>query len=335
MNQKKVSPDNQMMQIILGKWISKPVHVAAKLGIADIIGEGSMTIEYLADKTETKSAPLYRMMRALSGVGIFTETEIHIFENTELSKCLMKGRLKSAALMFHSNWHDSIWDNLLYSICTGKPAFEKVHGEPAFSWFGKNPEESRIFHEANSFKAASSHRIITEVYDFTEINTITDVGGGFGGLMIEILNANPHMKGIVAELPETVHQLHHIIKKHKLENRMSAVECDFFKEIPRDSDAYLLSHVIHDWPDEKCITILKNCRKAMDSGSRLLIVEAIIPPGNAFSVSKFLDLEVLLMGGGCERNKEEFESLMKKSGFRLSQIIHTEENISVIEGIPV
>ncbi len=152
--------------------------------------------------------------------------------------------------------------------------------------------------------------------------------------MIEILNENSHIKGVVAELPQVIPQLNEIIKENKLEHRMSAVECNFFKEIPGVSDAYLFSHVLHDWSDEKCITILKNCRKAIPAYGKLLIVEGIISPGNDFSISKLLDLEVLLMGGGCERTEGEFRSLLNKSGFRLSDVVHTDESISIIEGVP-
>ena len=335
MDQKTIAPEQQMMQFIIGKWISKPIYVAAKLGIADILSEKNRVVDKITEMTNTMPDTLYRMMRALAGVGIFFETKPRYFKNTPLSECLLKGRLKSAALMFHSTWHDSIWNNLLYSIQTGKPAFEKVFGESAFDWFGKNPKEAIIFHEANSFKAVSTHKVITDVYDFSKINTLMDVGGGIGGFMVEILKANHHLKGIVAELPQVLSQLNEIIKKNKFESRMSAVECDFFKEIPKNSDIYLLSHVLHDWPDEKCITILKNCRNAMDINGKLLIVEAIIPPGNEFSVSKLLDLEVLLMGGGQERTEDEFKDILQKSGFALSQIIPTKENISIIEGVPL
>lgn len=334
MNTKKTSPESQVMQHIFSKWISKPLHAAVKLEIPDILVEKGLCIEELAEITGTVPNTLYRLMRALSGVGIFAEMKNHVFVNTSLSECLTEGRLKSAALMFHSSWHDSMWDNLLYSLQTGKPAFEKVHNIPAFEWFKKNPKEAEIFNKANSFKAGFSHGVIAKEYDFTGINTLTDVGGGFGSLMVEILKINSHMRGIVAELPETIAHVDEIIKTNNLENRMSAVECDFFKNIPGGSDAYLFSHIVHDWPDDKCITILKNCRKVIASEGKLLIAEDVIPEGNTFSVSKLLDLEVLLMGGGCERNKEEFRTLMKKSGFRISQIIHTKENISIIEGVP-
>jgi hypothetical protein len=334
MNQNINPPEQQMMQFILGKWISKPIYVAAKLGIADMIAKGNRNIEELADMTTTMTDPLYRMMRALAGVGIFTEIENRVFENTQLSECLKKGRLKSTALMFESDWHNQVWDNLLYSIQTGKSSFEKVFGKPVFEWFGKNPKEAKIFNEANSFKAVFTHRIIVDHYDFSKVKALTDVGGGLGHLMVEILKANSHMKGTVAELPETIPQIIKIIKENKLENRMRAVKCDFFKKIPGGSDVYLLSHILHDWPDEKCVNILTNCRKAMDSEGKLLIVEGIIPPGNEFSMSKLLDLEVLLMGGGCERTEDKFEELFKKSGFRLSEVVQTDKGISIIVGVP-
>jgi len=125
------------------------------------------------------------------------------------------------------------------------------------------------------------------------------------------------------------------IKKNGLENRMKAVGCNFFDEIPGRADACVLSNILHDWPDEKCITIMKNCRDMLNREGKLIVLEAVIPPGNSFSISKLLDLEVFLMGGGCERTKKEFENLMGHSGFRLSRIIDTKENISIIEGVPV
>lgn len=334
MNPETAAMENQMMQFILGKWISKPVHVAATLGIPDLLAGKDRKIEDIAEMTHTCPSALYRMMRALSCVGIFAETENRKFTNTPLSECLMEDRLRPAAMMFHSHWHDRMWDNLMYSIQTGKPAFEKVFSLSAFDWLGQHPEEAEVFHKANAYKAAFSHGVIVDSYDFTGIRTLTDVGGGTGSLMIEILKANPHMKGTVAELPENADLISAAIRKSGLGQRMNAVACDFFNEIPVTCDACLLSNILHDWPDEKCITILENCRKVLNNVGKIIILEAVIPPGNDFSISKLLDLEVFLMGGGCERNKDEFENLMKQSGFRLSRILNTERNISIIEGVP-
>ena len=152
--------------------------------------------------TVFNTEPLYRLLRALAGICIFSETEDRFFENTPSSLCLGGKLLKSAALLFHSNWHDSMWDNLLYSLRTGKPAFEKACGTTAFYWFEKNPEEAEIFHRANSYKAAFSHGVIAEAYDFAGIGTLVDVGGGTGSLMVEILKGNAQVKGIVAEFPK-------------------------------------------------------------------------------------------------------------------------------------
>lgn len=334
MSTRTPSPENQMMQIILGKWISKPVNVAAKLGIPDILKDKSRTIDELAEITNTHPDSLYRMMRALAGVGIFVEKEEQCFGNTPLSECLIEERLRAAALLFHSAWHDKMWDNLLYSIQTGKSSFEKEFGEPVFEWFKKNPDQAEVFHKANSYKAATSHRVIADIYDFTSYRSIVDVGGGEGRLLAEILKTNSHMQGDVAELPGMIPQINKVIKENQLKSRMKAVESDFFKSVPKEYDVYLFSHVLHDWSDDKCIAILKNCRKAMGLNGKLLIIEAVIPDKNEFSVAKLLDLEVLLMGGGRERREEEFRNLLKNSGFHFSQIIQTSEVISILECIP-
>jgi len=326
-------PHVQMMQFILGKWISKPLYVAAELGIADMLADGSKSIDALAEMSESHSPTLYRVMRALAGVGIFSETDDRCFELTPMAECLKTGIMRSVALMFHSDWHEKAWDNLLYGVRTGKPPFDKAHGKPIFEWFKDNPEAAKIYNEANALKAANSHRAIVDAYDFSGINTLADIGGGLGTLLAEILNAYPSMQGLVADIPTVVQAARVEIQARALDKRCKVVECDFFNEIPAGSDAYLMSHILHDWNDEQCQKILNNCHRAMQPGSKLFIVETVIPPGNAFSVGKLLDLEVFVMGGGRERTQAEFERLLEACGFRLSQTVPTEESISLIECI--
>jgi len=326
-------PHAQMMQFILGTWISKPIYVAAELGIADMLVDGAKSIDELARTTGTHGPLLYRVMRALASVGIFSEAGDRSFELTPMAECLKDGALRSTALMFNADWHDKAWENLLYSVRTGEVAFEKAHGIPAFDWLEKNPRAAALYHEANAFKAASSHRAIIDAYDFSGINTLTDVGGGHGALMAEILGAYPVMKGVIAELRTVEKEAREFIRTKGLDARCEVIECDFFKEIPPGSDAYLMSNILHDWNDEACRSILGNCRRAMRPGFPLLAVEAVIPPGNEFSVAKLLDLEVLVMGGGRERTEAEFRDLFESSGFTISRVIPTHENVSVIEGI--
>jgi SAM-dependent methyltransferase len=325
------TPQAQLMQFILGKWISKPIHVAAELGIADMLADGPKSIEALATESQSHAPTLYRILRALAAVDIFSETDDGCFELTPMAECLRTGVMRSIALMFHSDWHDRAWDNLLYGVKTGKPSFDKAHGKPAFEWFESHPQAAQIYNEANALKAMNSHRAIVDVYDFSNIKILTDVGGGYGNLMAEILTAYPTLRGVVAELPTVVQAAGDRIQARGLDKRCDVVECDFFKAIPSGSDAYLMSNILHDWDDNQCLKILKNCRRAMKPGSKLLIVETIIPEGNAFSIGKLLDLEVFVMGAGRERTRIEYERLVEACGFELTRIFPTQEGISLIE----
>ncbi|MCP3872109.1 MAG: methyltransferase [Desulfobacteraceae bacterium] len=324
-------PAAQLMKYIVGRWISKPIYVAAELGIADKLSDGPKSIDELAQLTQTHAPTLFRVMRGLASVGIFSETENKRFELTPMAECLKTGALRSAALLFNSHWSDKAWEYFLDSVKTGDTAFEKAHGMPVSDWLEKNPHAAEVFNEANATKAANSHRAIVDVYDFSDINKLTDVGGGLGVLMAEVLQANPLMKGIVADIPSVVQKAKKMIQDRGLEERCEAVECDFFDKIPGGSDAYLMSNILHDWSDEQCIKILGNCHKAMECGSKLLIVEMVIPPGNEPSIAKLLDIEMLVTTGGRERTEFEFKALLESSGFKLNRFIPTAENICIIE----
>jgi hypothetical protein len=328
-------PRAQLMKFIVGRWISKPIYVAAELGIADMLADGPKSIEKLAQASQSHAPSLYRMMRALASVGIFFETETKRFELTPMAEYLKTGEMRPIALMFNSDWSDKAWGYFLDSVKTGGTAFEKAHGMSVSDWLEKNPEAAEVFDEANAIKAGSSHRAIVDVYDFSGIHTLTDVGGGLGVLMAEILIANPLMEGIVADTPSVIQKTGKKIQARGNEDRCQAVECDFFEKIPAGSDAYLMSNILHDWPDEQCRIILTNCHRAMKTESKLLVVEMVIAPGNEPSVAKLLDLEMLVITGGRERTEAEFNNLFVSSGFKPSRIIPTKESVCVIEVIRV
>lgn len=329
----ELPPPARLMQFIVGKWISKPIYVVAELGIADMLAKCPKSIEELAQMSQSHAPSLYRVMRALASVGIFAETEDNRFELTPMATCLQTGAMRAAALTFNSDWNDKAWTYFLDGVKIGGTPFEKAHGMPFIDWLEKNPHATELLNEANAVKAVNSHRAIIDIYDFSGINKLIDVGGGYGALMAEILTAYPSLKGIVADLPSVVQGAKKMIKDRGIEDRCEAVECDFFKGIPTGSDAYLLSNILHDWSDEQCKIILKNCHKAMKPKFKLLIVEMIVPPGNEPSVAKLLDLEMLVLSGGRERTQTEFKELLKSAGFELSRIIPTKESICVIEGI--
>jgi len=332
METKPLSPPAQIMKFIVGKWISKPIYVAAELGIADMLADHPKSIEELAHATHSHAPFLYRMMRALASVGIFFETEGQRFELTPMAECLKADAMRSIALLFNSEWSDKAWGHFMDSVKTGNTAFEKAYGMEISDWLARTPQAARIFNEANAIKAAGSHNVIVDVYDFSGIRTLTDVGGGTGALITEILNSNLLMKGFVADISSVIQEAKKTFQAHGIEDRCQAIECDFFKKIPFGSDIFLMSNILHDWPDEQCRKILTNCRRAMKKDSKLLVVEMIIPLGNKPSIAKLLDLEMLVMTGGRERTKAEFKNLFELSGFKLSRIIPTKESLCIIEG---
>jgi ubiquinone/menaquinone biosynthesis C-methylase UbiE len=235
--------------------------------------------------------------------------------------------------MFNAEWNDRAWEHLMQSVKTGETAFELAHGMPVAQWLEHNNDTLDVFNRANAVKAAAWNRTIIEAYDFSGLKTLTDVGGGPGILISEILVQFPEMNGIVADIPFVIEMAEETIQEKGLEDRCQTVVCNFFNEIPEGSDAYLLSNILHDWPDEQCRKILNNVRRAMNPESRLLVVEMVIPPGNEPSVAKLLDLEMLVITGGRERTEAEFNDLFKSSGFRISRIVPTDESVSIIEVI--
>lgn len=322
---------SQLMKMIAARWVSKPIYAAAELGIADILASGPKTVEELARLTRTYTPYLKRMMRALASVGIFSENNENEYELTPMAGLLKSGALRAAAILFNADWSDRAWSYFLNALYTGETPFEKAHGEPLSVWLKSHPEAARVFTEANAIKAANTHRTIVDHYDFSGIGLITDVGGGNGALLAEILEANPVLRGIVADQPDVIDSARQLLKNRELDDRCSVMECDFFTRIPSGSGAYLLSHILHDWPDERCVTILKNCKKAMRPDSRLLLVEMIVPPGNTPSVSKLLDMEMLAITGGRERTLEEYNALLMSAELTLLRVIETPEEISIVE----
>ena len=324
------------MKFASSKFISKPLWVAAHLGIADQLKNGPKGIEVLARETQTLAEPLYRVLRALASVGIFTEVEPRTFKLTPMAETLVSGTpesLRDGIIFQHHPIHDLAWAEILYSVQTGRPGFEKALGMPVFEYFQKNREFSEIFNRAMTSNVKRSTDAIVSSYDFSGIKKLVDVGGGHGGLMFGILERNPSLQGIVYDLPHVIEGTQKSVETHGMGSRCQARPGDFFESVPQ-GDAIIMSHIIHDWDDEKSVLILKNSAKVLPKEGKVLICEAIVPPGDEFSPVKLLDLEMLVMPGGKERTREEFEQLLQDAGLRLSRVVTTESHVCVIEGVP-
>ncbi len=323
----------KVIQLLTATWINQPLYVVTKLGIPDMLSDKPKPIEDISKITKSHTPFLYRVMRALASVGFFHESENRQFSITPMGEMLKKDKMQSIALMFLSKWHNHAWSELLHSVQTGDIAFDTAFGKPCFEWFKENPEEADIFNKANETKAVASHTEITKVYDFSHLNSIVDIGGGYGGLLYNILNTFSHLSGAVADLPYMKEKIEGNISANDLTRRCVFHECDFFEKIPAGHDCYILSNILHDWDDHKCKVILKNCYDAMSPNGTMIIIESIIPDRNKFSIAKLLDIEVLVMGGGKERTKMEYKDLLNKSGFKLNKVIYTKESISILECI--
>lgn len=329
------APHSQLDRMITGYWLSQAIYAAAKFGIADLLAAGPRTADDLAGETSTNADALYRLLRALASAGIFIEGPPRTFALTPLAEPLqadVPGSKRALALMAGDEQF-AAWTEVVYSIQTGKKAFDKVFGKPVFDYLGEHHEKAKIFDAAMVGIHGRESGAVRAAYDFSSIKTIVDIGGGNGSQLIALLQANPHMRGILFDLPHVVERAKEPIAAAGLAGRCEVVAGSFFEAVPAGADAYFMRHIIHDWEDEKSLTILRNCHKAMPTDGRLLLVESVIPPGNDPFAGKFLDLVMLMIPGGKERTADEYRTLLADAGFELSRIVPTDSEVSVVEGV--
>ena len=330
------SPKAQLLRMLTGYWLSQSIHVAAKLGIADLVKNEPKTAAELARLTETHPLALHRLLRALASVGIFAADEDGRFGLTDMARCLLDEPMsqRAVALMLGDE-HYASWGQLLYSIKTGKPAFDHLYGKPIFDWLGEHPEQAKIFDAAmTGFHGEETQKII-DAYDFGTFKTVVDIGGGNGSVLTAILRRYPSVRGILFDLPGVIDRAKANLAKAGLAQRCQTAAGSFFEKIVPGGDCYMMRHIIHDWNDEQSFTILKNVRKVIPPEGRLLIIEMIIPPGNEQHLSKLLDLNMLVIPGGQERTEAKYRALLKQAGFALELVVPTKAEVSIIEGRPV
>jgi hypothetical protein len=202
---------------------------------------------------------------------------------------------------------------------------------PIFDWLAQRPEEASLFSETMVGIHGGEPPAVAAAYDFSGLGTIVDVGGATGDLLTTILQRYPESRGILYDLPHVVRDAPALIASRGLADRVRIEAGSFFDHVPAGGDAYLLSHIIHDWSEEQCLTILGHCRQAMHPGSRLLIIEMVLPAGNTPHPGKMLDMMMLVGPGGQERTEPEYAELLAKAGLKLTRVIPTASPVSVVE----
>jgi len=222
----------------------------------------------------------------------------------------------------------------MYSLETGKTGFEKAYGMPFFEYLAQHPEEASYFSEAMVGFHGSEPPAVAAAYDFSAVKTIVDVGGATGNMLAAILSRHAAPRGVLFDRPHVVGDAPALLKARGVEKRVTIEPGDFFERVPAEGDAYLLSHIIHDWNEDQCLTILGHCRNVIKPDGRLLIVETVLPTGDTPHQGKVQDMVMLVVAGGQERTEAEYASLLSKAGFRLSRVVATESVVSVVEALP-
>lgn len=325
----------KLLNLVHGYNVSQTLYVAAKLGIADLLISGPKSAESLADSTRTKAPALFRVMRALCSIGVF-ERQGELFALAPLGQLLRSDRpdsLRAAAMLFNEEPYRAHAE-LLSTLRTGETAFNRLYGMGHFEYLETHPEAAETFNKAMVQMTRRLNEDITKLYDFSGSEMVVDVGSGYGKLVAAILAANPKVRGAVFDLESALVGAPALMKEAGVADRCDVVVGDMFDSMPISADVYLLKSVIHDWDDERCGVILRNIRKTIRPGGKLLLVERLIDDGNEPCWGKFVDLVMLVVSGGRERTVAEYTSMYADAGFTLTRTIGIANGFAIIEGVP-
>ena len=330
-------PEAQMLQMIMGKFNTLLLHTVAELGIADLLKDGPKPVDKLASEAGVHPAMLYRVLRALAFQGVFAERvgkEFALTPKAETLRSDVPGSMRGLAIWLGCEFHNRAWANISHVVRTGESNFQKQFGMTAFEYMNDHPEDLGIFQNALTQLSEQEAHWACDVYDFTGLRKIVDVGGGNGMLLARILSKYPDLTGVLYDQPKVVEGAHSVLESHRLGNRYEIAAGDFFETIPEGGDAYTLKHIIHDWDDERCRKVLENCRAAMAEGGRVLVLDQVIPEGNEPHIGKLFDIEMMVVTeGGIERTEGEFQTLFASAGLKLNRIVGTEGFLSIVEGV--
>lgn len=308
-----------MLRMLYGGLLAQLLSVAAELRLADLIGDDPVPVAELAERTGAQPQALHRMLRGLASAGVFTETTPSTFARTPLADTLRsngQGSMRALALLVGAPQTHATFAELRYSVRTGLPAFDLVHGTDWWSYLDKDPAFAAVFHDAMGAAARAARAAALAGIDLTGHYRLVDLGGGHGYLAAELLRRHPTLRAVVFDRPEVVAGAAPILTAADVADRAEVVGGDFFSEALPGGDAYLLSWILHDWNDEQATEILRSVRKAVTQTGRVYILDTVIPPGDQPHPGKLLDIVMLAQHTGRERTAEEFVALLAASGFR-------------------
>ncbi|MBV8861601.1 MAG: hydroxyneurosporene methyltransferase [Mycobacterium sp.] len=334
LNQRLVPAPAAMMEMIVGTWTSQAIAVAAELGVADTLAAGPLTIEELAARVGADPDALWRLLRALIGRGVFRHRHDDRVELNSLASTLRSDAPVSmtwAARFYGSREQRDRWTLLVDSIRSGRSVVPVLHGKESFDYFAEYPQHAELFNRTMTSISELTDASVVAGYDFSAYPTIVDVGGGQGPLLATILAAAPASQGVLYDLPVVVSAATKLLCERHVADRVRVEAGSFFDSVPPGGDAYVLKNIIHDWPEEKAVQILRNVRAAAGSRSTVLLVELVIPDHDRDFPGKWADLEMLLNLSARERTAAEYRKLLSQAGFRITRVVPTASPLSVVE----
>lgn len=354
MNQKEdvLALTRRMGELINGYQTSAAIGAVAALGVADALAGGPAHPADVASRVGADPAALARVMRVLADAGIFERREDGRFGLTPLGATLRAEgpvSVRRAAIIATDEWHWRAYGHLTHSVRTGEAGFRPAHGCGFWEYLDCHPSAADMVDSSMARIATARAAVFARAYDFGAITRLVDVGGGQGALMLSVLQAHAHVRGIVFDRPSVAETARTRLAEAGLSGRCEVIAGDFFAGVPAGGDAYVLSWILHDWDDEAAVRILANCRAAMADGGRLLVLELVLSPANeplsptggppvvrpADALARTVDLEMLAVVGGRERTEAEFRAIFQRAGLTLTRVIALEGlPWSVIEGAP-
>lgn len=318
-----------LLRLGFGFAISQSLRVAAELEIADRLAKGPRAADDLARQCGVQAGPLTRMLRVLCAEGVFEEEPAGVFGLTAVGEKLRKGEGPREFLCMLNAEPYRAFAELGHAVRTGRPSFDEVFGLPRFEWLAQNPAAASLFQSAMVASGRGLNEAVAAAFDFSSHHTVADIGGGHGHLLSAILSRNPHLRGLLFDLPAGIAAAEKGMGGPL--PRTSFVAGDFFEGVPPGADVYVLKKVIHDWDDERAVAILASVRRVLPPQGRVLIAETLVPSGNGFAAIKLVDLNMLAVTGGVERGVEDYAALFRRCGLSLVRVIETAGPIQILE----
>ena len=339
----QLPPALALRQLLFGHRVTRIITVAAQLELADAMDEMPRSVAALAAAVGADPAALHRLLYALASIGLVTSSAPGQFALTPVGACLRGDSphgLRSWALMESAEYYQTAWDHLLPSIHTGDPAFERAVGVAFYDYLDRHPVDGANFSQTMSEVTTVIVDAVLAAHDFSSVQRVVDVGGGYGKLLTSLLRRHPAMRGVLLDTPVVVERARPRIEAAGVADRCELVGGDFFADMPSGGDLYLLSRVLMDHDDEASVRLLRNCRRAMAETSRVHIIQIVLPSSEADAARHLLfdgamsNLNMFVLGLGAERTEEQYRALLARAGLAVAQIIPTRALMSIIEARP-